>query len=105
MTTPAFDRYDRGIYEVPVPPHEFGQDGGKFYRCYDALADEIDDDMVKGLKEQLDGLLIFVSPSPITAQYSWSTCSCVVGRSLRRSQFRFSRAHPSSHEPRPRRRH
>ncbi|KAG8915728.1 hypothetical protein FRC00_000824 [Tulasnella sp. 408] len=47
------------IFEVPDPVDEFGQDGGKFYRCYDALADEIDDDMVKGLKEQLDGMLIF----------------------------------------------
>ena len=45
--------------EIPDPPHGFGEDGGKFYRCYDALADEIDDDMTKGLKEQLDGMLIF----------------------------------------------
>ncbi|KAG8945569.1 hypothetical protein FRC04_000703 [Tulasnella sp. 424] len=59
MTTPAFDIYNPGVLEVPVPPNEFGQDGGKFYRCYDALAEEIDDDMVNGLKEQLDGLLIF----------------------------------------------
>ncbi|KIO17588.1 hypothetical protein M407DRAFT_84839, partial [Tulasnella calospora MUT 4182] len=47
------------VFEVPDPVDEFGQDGGKFYRCYDTLADEIDDDMVKGLKEQLDGMLIF----------------------------------------------
>ncbi|KAG8929122.1 hypothetical protein FRC01_004833 [Tulasnella sp. 417] len=47
------------VFEIPVPVDEFGQDGGKFYRCYDALAEEIDDDMVKGLKEQLDGMLIF----------------------------------------------
>ncbi|KAG9031001.1 hypothetical protein FS837_003126 [Tulasnella sp. UAMH 9824] len=47
------------VFEVPDPVDEFGQDGGKFYRCYDALADEIDEDMVKGLKEQLDGMLIF----------------------------------------------
>ncbi|KAG9046417.1 hypothetical protein FS837_004510 [Tulasnella sp. UAMH 9824] len=47
------------VFEVPDPVEEFGQDGGKFYRCYDALADEIDEDMVKGLKEQLDGMLIF----------------------------------------------
>ncbi|KAG8941156.1 hypothetical protein FRC04_004680 [Tulasnella sp. 424] len=60
MTTPAFDIYNPGVkFEVPVPPKEFGQDGGKFYRCYDALAEEIDDDMVNGLKEQLEGLLIF----------------------------------------------
>ncbi|KAG9003192.1 hypothetical protein FRB90_011235 [Tulasnella sp. 427] len=47
------------ILEVPQPPEEFCKDGGKFYRCYDALADELDEDMVKGLKEQLDGMLIF----------------------------------------------
>ncbi|KAG8946494.1 hypothetical protein FRC04_011670 [Tulasnella sp. 424] len=47
------------VFEIPDPPEEFGQDGGKFYRCYDDLADEIDDDMVTGLKEQLEGLLIF----------------------------------------------
>ncbi|KAG9003194.1 hypothetical protein FRB90_011237 [Tulasnella sp. 427] len=47
------------ILEVPQPPEEFCQDGGKFYRCYDALAEELDEDMVKGLKEQLDGMLIF----------------------------------------------
>ncbi|KIO17732.1 hypothetical protein M407DRAFT_32593 [Tulasnella calospora MUT 4182] len=44
------------VFEIPDPPHEFGQDGGKFYRCYDALAQEIDDDMTSGLKEQLDGV-------------------------------------------------
>ncbi|KAG9046415.1 hypothetical protein FS837_004508 [Tulasnella sp. UAMH 9824] len=47
------------VFEIPEPPEEFGQDGGKFYRCYDALAEEIDEDMTNGLKEQLDGLLIF----------------------------------------------
>ncbi|KAG8962896.1 hypothetical protein FRC05_005066 [Tulasnella sp. 425] len=47
------------VIEIPNPPDEFGQDGGKFYRCYDALAEEIDDDMTNGLKEQLDGMLIF----------------------------------------------
>ncbi|KAG8957152.1 hypothetical protein FRC00_004409 [Tulasnella sp. 408] len=47
------------LFEIPDPPEEFGQDGGKFYRCYDALANELDDDMVTGLKEQLDGMLIF----------------------------------------------
>ncbi|KAG9028756.1 hypothetical protein FS837_003796 [Tulasnella sp. UAMH 9824] len=45
--------------EALEPPHEFGQDGGKFYRCYDAFAEEIDEDMSQGLKEQLDGLLVF----------------------------------------------
>lgn len=47
--------------EVPNPPEKFGEDGGKFYRCYDEFAKEIDDDMTQGLKEQLDGMLIFVS--------------------------------------------
>ncbi|KAG8936322.1 hypothetical protein FRC00_009065 [Tulasnella sp. 408] len=46
-------------FEVPHPVNELGRDGDKFYRCYDALADELDEDMVKGLKEQLDGMLIF----------------------------------------------
>ncbi|KIO22231.1 hypothetical protein M407DRAFT_28245 [Tulasnella calospora MUT 4182] len=59
MTSRAPDAYDPARFEVPVPPQEFGQDGGKFYRCYDALADEIDDNLVAGLKEHLDGLLIF----------------------------------------------
>ncbi|KAG9044938.1 hypothetical protein FS837_007263 [Tulasnella sp. UAMH 9824] len=59
MDTRAFDPYNPAIFEVPVPPEEFGQDGGKFYHCYDALAEEIDENMVTGLKEQLDGLLIF----------------------------------------------
>ncbi|KIO18101.1 hypothetical protein M407DRAFT_246568, partial [Tulasnella calospora MUT 4182] len=30
-----------------------------FYRYYDELADEIDEDLVKSLKAQLDGILIF----------------------------------------------
>ncbi|KIO21839.1 hypothetical protein M407DRAFT_79868, partial [Tulasnella calospora MUT 4182] len=30
-----------------------------FYQRYDALAGEIDEDMVNGLKEHLDGLLVF----------------------------------------------
>ncbi|KAG8965324.1 hypothetical protein FRC00_005352 [Tulasnella sp. 408] len=34
-------------------------DNNKFYQRYDELADEIDENMVKGLKEHLDGLLIF----------------------------------------------
>lgn len=49
------------IIDVPDPVKKFGQDDGKFYRCYDALAEEIDEEMAKGLKEQLDGLLVFVS--------------------------------------------
>ncbi|KIO27193.1 hypothetical protein M407DRAFT_73553, partial [Tulasnella calospora MUT 4182] len=59
MNTQPYGPYNPAIFEVPVPPHEFGYDGGKFYRCYDALAEEIDENMVTGLKEQLDGLLIF----------------------------------------------
>ncbi|KAG8922159.1 hypothetical protein FRC01_014392 [Tulasnella sp. 417] len=56
----AFDpRRNAANYEVPVPPQEFGQDGGKFYHYYDTFAEEIDDNMVSGLKEQLEGLLIF----------------------------------------------
>ncbi|KAG8918765.1 hypothetical protein FRC01_001665, partial [Tulasnella sp. 417] len=50
---------DPRLFKIPEPPEEFGQDGGKFYHCYDALAKEIDDDTVTGLKEQLDGMLIF----------------------------------------------
>ncbi|KAG8893703.1 hypothetical protein FRC00_010133, partial [Tulasnella sp. 408] len=58
---PFFNPYNTNHFELPTPPKEFGQDGGKFYRCYDALAEEIDEDMVRGLKEQLDGLLIFAT--------------------------------------------
>lgn len=47
-------------FEFPNPPDKFGQDG-HFYRCYDALAQKIDDDMVNGLKEQLNMMLVFVS--------------------------------------------
>ncbi|KAG8919562.1 hypothetical protein FRC01_001231 [Tulasnella sp. 417] len=50
---------DTAAFEIPDPPDLFGQDGGKFYRYYDAFANEIDEDKVKGLKEQLDGMLIF----------------------------------------------
>ncbi|KAG8933526.1 hypothetical protein FRC01_008455 [Tulasnella sp. 417] len=46
-------------FEVPDPPEELGQDGGKFYRAYDAIAEEVDNDMTQSLKEQLDGMLIF----------------------------------------------
>ncbi|KAG9044940.1 hypothetical protein FS837_007265 [Tulasnella sp. UAMH 9824] len=55
----GFDARNPARFDLPIPPQEFGQDGGKFYHYYDALADEIDDNMVTGLKEQLDGLLIF----------------------------------------------
>ncbi|KAG8910984.1 hypothetical protein FRC01_006001, partial [Tulasnella sp. 417] len=48
---------------TPLPdiPEEFGKDGGRFYKCYDALVDELDEEMVKGLKEQLEGILIFAA--------------------------------------------
>ncbi|KAG8963214.1 hypothetical protein FRC00_007279 [Tulasnella sp. 408] len=59
MSSAAPNPLNPPLFEIPNPPDEFGQDGGKFYRCYDALADEIDEDMARGLKEQLDGILIF----------------------------------------------
>ncbi|KAG8912536.1 hypothetical protein FRC00_004304 [Tulasnella sp. 408] len=59
MNAAAQNTFNAPVFEIPDPPEEFGQDGGKFYRCYDALAEEIDEDMTKGLKEQLDGMLIF----------------------------------------------
>ncbi|KAG8937219.1 hypothetical protein FRC00_007043 [Tulasnella sp. 408] len=49
------------LTKLPPIPKEFGDDGGKFYRYYDELADELDDDMVASLKSQLDGILIFLS--------------------------------------------
>lgn len=51
------------VTELPNPPEAFGEDGGHFYRYYDAIAEELDEDMVKSLKAQLDGILIFVSPT------------------------------------------
>lgn len=52
--------FEQPLTELPEVPREFGQDGGKFYYFYDQLADELDDDLVKRLKSQLDSLLIFV---------------------------------------------
>lgn len=46
--------------KFPVFPPAFGQDGGKFLKHYDQLADELDEDMTKPIKENLDGMLIFV---------------------------------------------
>ncbi|KAG9037585.1 hypothetical protein FS837_001427 [Tulasnella sp. UAMH 9824] len=54
-TTPL----DPALSKIPEPPEEFGQDGGKFYECYDKLAADMDDDMTFVLKEQLEGLLLF----------------------------------------------
>ncbi|KAG8911492.1 hypothetical protein FRC01_005686 [Tulasnella sp. 417] len=59
MATIAPNALNPVVFEVPEPPEEFGQDGGKFYRSYDAFAEEIDEDLTSGLKEQLDGLLVF----------------------------------------------
>ena len=53
-------RYEEKLKVIPEIPKQFGEDGGHFYRYYDTLADEIDEDMVKSLKAQLDGILIFV---------------------------------------------
>ncbi|KAG8940877.1 hypothetical protein FRC04_004987 [Tulasnella sp. 424] len=52
-------RSEPKLETIPEPPNKFGDDGGHFYRYYDALADELDEDMVKSLKAQLDGILIF----------------------------------------------
>ncbi|KAG8961079.1 hypothetical protein FRC05_006385, partial [Tulasnella sp. 425] len=52
-------RRDAAPFKLPDIPKEFGQDNGEFYRHYDALAEELDENMVKSQKEQLDGLLLF----------------------------------------------
>ncbi|KAG9046412.1 hypothetical protein FS837_004505 [Tulasnella sp. UAMH 9824] len=59
MATGPVSGLNQASFEVPEPPTEFGQDGGRFYRLYDNLAAEIDEDMTQELKEQLDGLLVF----------------------------------------------
>ncbi|KAG9018532.1 hypothetical protein FRB90_011508, partial [Tulasnella sp. 427] len=46
MDSTAHNPVSAPVFEVPQPPDEFCQDGGGFYRCYDALADELDSDMV-----------------------------------------------------------
>ncbi|KAG8900483.1 hypothetical protein FRC00_012709 [Tulasnella sp. 408] len=50
---------EQPITQLPDIPPEFGHDGGKFYHYYDQLADEVDEDLSKRLKSQLDSLLIF----------------------------------------------
>ncbi|KIO18112.1 hypothetical protein M407DRAFT_32214 [Tulasnella calospora MUT 4182] len=55
MTT----RLPEKLTEMPDLPKEFGNDGGHFYRHYDDLAEELDEDLAKSLKAQLDGILIF----------------------------------------------
>ncbi|KAG8993365.1 hypothetical protein FRB90_000717 [Tulasnella sp. 427] len=52
-------RSEEKLTAIPEIPDQFGEDGGRFYRYYDTLADEIDEDIVKSLKSQLDGILIF----------------------------------------------
>ncbi|KAG8913138.1 hypothetical protein FRC00_002965 [Tulasnella sp. 408] len=47
------------LTEIPDHPKEFGDDGGHFYKCFDELAEECDETLVKNLKAQLDGILIF----------------------------------------------
>ncbi|KAG8899697.1 hypothetical protein FRC00_001091 [Tulasnella sp. 408] len=47
------------LTKLPAVPKQFGQDGGFFFKYYDELADELDEDMVTSLKAQLDGILIF----------------------------------------------
>ncbi|KAG8900556.1 hypothetical protein FRC00_012300 [Tulasnella sp. 408] len=58
MNTTAY-AFEQPITERPEIPARFGEDGGKFYSYYDQLADELDEDLTKRLKSQLDGLLIF----------------------------------------------
>ncbi|KAG8926187.1 hypothetical protein FRC01_009231 [Tulasnella sp. 417] len=59
MSIPLNTRVEEQLTKLPEIPKVFGEDGGHFYRHYDALADDIDDDMVKSLKAQLDGILIY----------------------------------------------
>ncbi|KAG8937955.1 hypothetical protein FRC00_008301 [Tulasnella sp. 408] len=51
--------FEQPMAEIPEIPVQFGQDGGKFYHYYDQLAEELDEDLIKTLKSQLDSLLIF----------------------------------------------
>ncbi|KAG8947797.1 Phospholipase D1 [Tulasnella sp. 424] len=51
--------FEQPLTELPDIPLQFGQDGGKLYHYYDQLADELDEDLTKRLKSQLDTLLIF----------------------------------------------
>ncbi|KAG8918017.1 hypothetical protein FRC01_002081 [Tulasnella sp. 417] len=62
------------ISEAFEPPHEFGQDVGKFHRCYDVFAEEIDEDMSQGLKEQLDGLPVFSTSDFSAYQLFFAIC-------------------------------
>ncbi|KAG8926191.1 hypothetical protein FRC00_003143, partial [Tulasnella sp. 408] len=53
MNTTAY-AFEQPITERPEIPARFGEDGGKFYYYYDQLADELDEDLTKRLKSQLD---------------------------------------------------
>lgn len=89
------------ILEIPEPPAQFGQDGGKFYRCYDTLAGEIDEDMTKGLKEHLDGLLIFVSiftVRPLMAHNNRFGFFITIGWPFRERQFGLPCLNPPNDE-------
>ncbi|KAG8943815.1 hypothetical protein FRC04_002509 [Tulasnella sp. 424] len=55
MTAPP----PKKLTALPKIPPAFGEDDGVFYKYYDDLADELDEDMVTSLKSQLDGILIF----------------------------------------------
>lgn len=67
-----------------LPEAEAGLDSGMFCQRYDALAEEIDEDMAKGLKEHLDGLLIFVGGLEWLYVSVLADChSLTAGRSLR----------------------
>ncbi|KAG8900332.1 hypothetical protein FRC00_013440 [Tulasnella sp. 408] len=59
MNTTSY-AFEQPITERPEIPARFGEDGGKFYYYYDQLADELDEDLTKRLKSQLDSLLIFL---------------------------------------------
>ncbi|KAG8897171.1 hypothetical protein FRC00_004704 [Tulasnella sp. 408] len=50
MTT----QFPETLEDIPDLPKEFGEDGGHFYRYYDKVAEESDEDLVKNLKAQLD---------------------------------------------------
>ncbi|KAG9043723.1 hypothetical protein FS837_009203 [Tulasnella sp. UAMH 9824] len=55
----SYSQFEPKLTGIPKVPDEFGEDGRHFYRHYDALADELDENMVKSLKSQLDSILIF----------------------------------------------
>ncbi|KAG8913838.1 hypothetical protein FRC01_004361 [Tulasnella sp. 417] len=52
-------QFPERLTKLPAVPKQFGDDGGHFYKYYDELAGELDEDMVTSLKSQLDGILIF----------------------------------------------